>query len=372
MSIPGDILPCQPPAEGDKAATGALSASPGAGIGAAAASATSTNAGTAAGAGGSILVEQARQVLQMEADAILGVSAKLTEAFDSAIHLLMGCSGKVVVTGVGKSGHIGSKIAATLASTGTPAFFVHPAELRHGDFGMLEERDLTIALSYSGETQEIKLAIDPIKRLGVKVIALTGDLNSTLAKVADVALDTSVEREACPLNLAPTSSTTAALALGDALAIVLMQRKGFKAEDFARSHPGGNLGRQLLMVQDVMRRGLQIPQVALDTDYALVLQEVDSKKLGFTTVVDADGVLAGIITDGDIRRAQVKHATNAFDKEARQIMTLNPKTVAAQSLAVEALKTMEKHSISDLLIVDGKKRPVGVLHLKDLLKAGIV
>jgi arabinose-5-phosphate isomerase len=308
----------------------------------------------------------------MEAEAILGLSSKLSASFDRAIELLLGCTGKVVVTGVGKSGHIGSKIAATLASTGTPAFFVHPAELRHGDFGMMEERDLAVALSYSGETQEIKLAIDPIKRLGIKVIALTGDLNSTLASIADVALDTSVEREACPLNLAPTSSTTAALALGDALAIVLMQRKGFKTEDFARSHPGGNLGRQLLLVHDVMRQGLQVPAVQLDTTYAEVLCEVDTKKLGFTTVCDASGALAGIITDGDIRRAQVRYAADAFSKLAHEVMTLNPRIVAATALAVEALKTMEKHSISDLLIVDGERRPTGVIHLKDLLKAGIV
>lgn len=318
------------------------------------------------------LVEHARQVLQMEAEALLAMSARLTPSFDRAIELLLGCTGKVVVTGVGKSGHIGSKIAATLASTGTPAFFVHPVELRHGDFGMLEERDLAIALSGSGETQEIKLAIDPIKRKGIKLIALTGDLDSTLAKIADVALDTGVEREACPLNLAPTSSTTAALAMGDALAVVLMQRKGFKAEDYARSHPGGNLGRQLVLVQDIMRSGIQVPQVALDTAYGEVLHEIDAKKLGFTTVCDARGVLAGIITDGDIRRAQVKFAADAFGKHAQEIMTLNPKIVAASSLAVEALKTMEKHAISDLLIVDNERRPTGVIHLKDLLKAGIV
>lgn len=368
VSIPGDIPAAKSAVDGTQSVAAAASSStgnvvsqPAASSGASSGESPSTN-----------LVRQARLVLQMEAEAIMGVSARLDETFDRAIELLLGCSGKVVVTGVGKSGHIGSKIAATLASTGTPAFFVHPAELRHGDFGMMEERDLAVALSHSGETQEIKLAIDPIKRLGIKVIALTGDLNSTLAKVADVALDTGVEREACPLNLAPTSSTTAALALGDALAVVLMQRRGFKAEDFARSHPGGNLGRQLLLVKDIMRIGMQVPQVGLETGYQEILMEVDSKKLGFTTVCDVKGVLAGIVTDGDIRRAQVKYGTEAFARHAKEIMTLNPKIVGASSLAVEALKIMEKHAISDLLIVDSERRPTGVIHLKDLLRAGVV
>lgn len=318
------------------------------------------------------VVEQAKRVLEIEAEAITGVRDRLSADFATAIELLFNCSGKVVVTGMGKSGHIASKIAATLASTGTPAFFVHPAELHHGDFGMLDRQDVVLALSGSGETQEIKLALEPIKRLGLPIIGLTGNLQSTLAKYSDVALDVAVNREACPLNLAPTSSTTAALAMGDALAIVLMIKKGFCAEDFARSHPGGSLGKQLITVRDIMRTGVDVPTVSLATDYTKVLTEITSKKLGFTAVCTDDGVLAGIITDGDIRRAQVKHGVAAFDRVAAEVMTRNPKTISAGSLAVEALKLMESFSISDLLITDDYYRPAGLIHLKDLLRAGIV
>lgn len=319
-----------------------------------------------------VILYTAARVLRMEAEAISGLVDRLGSAFEKATDILISCKGKVVVTGMGKSGHIGNKIAATLASTGTPAFFVHPAELRHGDFGMLDSRDAVLALSGSGETQEIKLVLDPIKRLGLPIIAFTGNLNSTLAKFSDAVIDTGVSREACPLNLAPTSSTTAALAMGDALAVVLMTVRGFKAEDFARSHPGGNLGRQLLTVIDVMRTGVDIPQVPLDSDYACILEEIDRKKLGFTCVVDAKQKLTGIITDGDIRRALVKWGTNAFARKAEVIMTRNPKTIQANSLAAEALKIMETHAISDLLITDDQSRPCGVIHLKDLLRAGIV
>jgi arabinose-5-phosphate isomerase len=308
----------------------------------------------------------------MEAQAILAVRDRLSPDFDRAIALLLSCTGKVVVTGMGKSGHIASKIAATFASTGTPAFFVHPAELHHGDFGMLAEGDLVIALSGSGETQEIKLALDPLKRLGIPIIALTGNPASALGRVADVVIDVGVEREACPLNLAPTSSTTAALAMGDALAIVLMSRKDFRAEDFARSHPGGSLGRQLITVGDIMRSGLDVPNVSLGADYANVLREITDKRLGFTTVCDDGGRLAGMVTDGDLRRAQVRWGAGAFEKSACEIMTVKPKTISAKSLAVEALKLMEKHSISALLILDELGRPAGLIDLKDLLKAGII
>jgi arabinose-5-phosphate isomerase len=318
------------------------------------------------------LRRQGRQVLEMEAQVILALCDRLGESFDRAAELVLKCSGKVVVTGMGKSGHIASKIAATLASTGTPAFFVHPAELHHGDFGMLDKKDIVVALSGSGETQEIKLALEPIKRLGLPLIALTGNLESTLARYSDVSLDVGVDREACPLNLAPTSSTTATLAMGDALAVVVMTRRGFKAEDFARSHPGGNLGRRLITVKDIMRSGVAVPQVALDTAYPAVLKEIDAKRLGFTTVCDAVGTLKGVITDGDLRRAQVKHGTDVFARQAAQIMTANPKTIAESSLAVEALRIMEAHSISDLMIVDGDCKPTGVIHLKDLLHAGVV
>ena len=318
------------------------------------------------------LLREARRVLEMEAEAILSLTRKLNNNFVRAIQVLISCHGKVVVTGMGKSGHIGTKIAATLASTGTPAFFVHPAELRHGDFGMLDCHDVVLAVSATGETQEIKLVLDPIKRLGLPIIAFTGNLTSTLARFSDVILDVGVEREACPLNLAPTSSTTAALAMGDALAVALMIRKGFKAEDFARSHPGGSLGRQLLTVEGLMRSGMNVPQVTKEDDYDRVLAEIDRKHLGFTVVVREDHTVSGIITDGDVRRALVRFGSRVFTLKAHEFMTLNPKTIAAGCLAVEALKIMETHSISDLLILDSASRPIGVIHLKDLLRAGVV
>jgi arabinose-5-phosphate isomerase len=321
---------------------------------------------------GQILLREARRVLEMESDAVLALTRKLSDDFIKAILLLTSCHGKVVVTGIGKSGHVGSKIAATLASTGTPAFFVHPAELRHGDFGMLDRNDVVLAVSATGETQEIKLVLDPIKRLGLPIIALTGNLDSTLARFSNVVVDVGVEREACPLNLAPTSSTTATLAMGDALAVAAMIRKGFKAEDFARSHPGGSLGRQLLTVEGLMRSGMNVPQVARDETYEQVLGEIDRKRLGFTVVINEDQTVAGIITDGDVRRALVRFGSRAFTLRAQEFMTLNPKTIGAGCLAVEALKIMETHSISDLLILDSKSRPYGVIHLKDLLRAGVV
>lgn len=318
------------------------------------------------------MLAKARNVLEMEAEAVLGLTRKIDDRFVEAIQLLTKCQGKVVVTGMGKSGHIGNKIAATLASTGTPAFFVHPAELRHGDFGMLDPKDIVLALSATGETQEIKLVLDPIKRLGLPLIAFTGNTESTLARFSDVVIDVGVEREACPLNLAPTSSTTAALVMGDALAIVLMLQKGFKAEDFARSHPGGSLGKQLVTVDDLMRKGIDVPSVSENEAYEKVLVEIDKKRLGFTVVLKADGTVSGIITDGDVRRALVRWGSRAFKMKAQEFMTLNPKTISSSSLAVEALKIMETHQISDLLILDAKGRPSGVIHLKDLLRGGIV
>jgi arabinose-5-phosphate isomerase len=317
------------------------------------------------------LIELAADVLEQEALAILRAKDRLDRNFEDALALLLACPGKVVVTGMGKSGHIGTKIAATFASTGTPAFFVHPAELRHGDFGMLDERDLVIALSSSGETQEIKLVLEPIKRLGLKLVALTGNPQSTLAKYADAVIDVSVEREACPLNLAPTTSTTVALAMGDALAIVLMTKKHVRAEDFARSHPGGALGKSLLTVQDIMRSGQDVPIVALNADHETLVSEITKKRLGFTAVCD-QGKLKGIITDGDLRRALTKFRETLFVKCAGEIMTAGPRTISSQSLAVEALKVMEKFSISDLLIVDQNEHPIGLIDLKDLLHAGII
>ena len=314
----------------------------------------------------------ARQVLNMEAAAIASVAQRVDAEFEKAIELFLACTGKVVVTGMGKSGHIANKLAATFASTGTPAFFVHPAELRHGDFGMIGEKDLVVALSGSGETSEIKLALAPIKRLGLKIIALTGNLHSTLARHSEVVLDVGVEREACPLNLAPTSSTTVALAMGDALAIALMIRRGFKAEDFARSHPGGALGKSLVTVKDIMRSGQQVPTVSFAASYNDLLHEIDGKRLGFTCVCDSDGRLKGIITDGDLRRSLIRFGAGAINCTAAQIMTTTPKTISPDSLAVEALKLMEKHKVSDLLILDPEGKPAGLIDLKDLLHAGII
>jgi arabinose-5-phosphate isomerase len=249
---------------------------------------------------------------------------------------------------------------------------VHPAELRHGDLGMLAEGDVVVALSGSGETSEIKLALEPIKRLGLPIIALTGGLQSTLAQFSQAVIDVGVSREACSLNLAPTSSTTATLAMGDALAVVLMTRKGFKTEDYVKSHPGGALGAQLLKVEDVMRIGVEIPTVSLDSTYSDLLVEITSKKLGFTTVCDGFGKLAGVITDGDLRRAMLKFETEIFRTSAHDLMVENPKTISARALAKEALKVMETYSISDLLILDDNGIVTGLITLKDLVKAGLI
>ncbi len=318
------------------------------------------------------IINSAKAILSEEANAILAMSNRLNNNFHLAIQKLINCKGKVVVTGIGKSGHIANKIAATLASTGTQAFFVHPAELRHGDFGMLAQNDLAIILSSSGETSEIKLVLEPLKRLGLEIIAFTGNNHSTLAQYANVVIDVGVEREACPHNLAPTSSTTATLAMGDALALVLMSVKGFSAEDFVRSHPGGSLGKQLLTVKDVMRYGQEIPLVDKDSTYAEVLQEINAKKLGFTTVGDKTHKLIGIITDGDLRRALTNHHEHFFELKANEFMTTSPKTINESALAQEALKIMETYTISDLLILDDLGRAKGIIDLKDLLKAGII
>jgi len=318
------------------------------------------------------ILAQAKKVLEIEIAGISEIMACLDHSFEQAIALLLQCHGKVIVTGMGKSGHIGNKIAATFASTGTPSFFVHSAELHHGDFGAIDDRDLILAVSLSGETAEIKLALDPIKRLGLKIIALTGNPNSTLAKFADVVLNVSVTQEACPLNLAPTASTTATLAMGDALAIVLMMRKGFTVKDFVKSHPGGTLGKQLLTVDSIMRSGNALPKVSTNTAYDQVLTEIENKKLGFTAVCNQDGKLSGIITDGDLRRAIIKYGKDVFTKAASDLMTSGAKTIKANSLAVEALRIMEQYAIADLLITDNQNSPIGVVDLKDLLKAGII
>ena len=321
-------------------------------------------------------LQEALNVLSVEQQAIKNLiddlEKKQSRNFEQAIEVLLVCKGRIVVTGMGKSGHIGSKIAATLASTGSPAFFVHPAELTHGDFGMLTKSDVMLALSFSGETDELKKVLIPIKRLGIKLISITGNENSTLAQNSDIALYVKVEKEACPLNLAPTASTTATLALGDAIAISLMKSKGFTAEDFARSHPGGSLGKSLIKVKDVMREEKEIPKVKEETAFYQILEEINNKKLGFTTVTSNENKLLGTITDGDIRRAHLKFKTNVSEKKAKDIMSLNPKTITESDLAVSALTMMEDFRISDLIVTDKSGNPVGIIDLKDLLKIGVV
>ena len=321
-------------------------------------------------------LRNALNVLEIEEQAIkeliIDLEKNQFKNFDLTVESLLACKGRIVVTGMGKSGHIASKIAATLASTGSPAFFVHPAELSHGDFGMLTEADVMLALSFSGETDEFKKVLTQIKRFGIKLISITGNENSTIAQNSDLVLFVKVEKEACPLNLAPTASTTATLALGDALAIALMQAKGFTQEDFARSHPGGSLGKKLIKIKDVMRQKNDIPSIKEDTSVYKVLEEINKKSLGFTVVLNDDQKLIGAITDGDIRRACIKFQNDFYNKKARDIMSPNPKTADQNDLAVSALKVMEDYRISDLIVVDNFQKPIGIIDLKDLLKAGII
>ncbi|MBI2646129.1 MAG: KpsF/GutQ family sugar-phosphate isomerase [Deltaproteobacteria bacterium] len=317
-------------------------------------------------------IEQAKRVLRIEAEAILGLIEKIGTDFDRAVDILLQCKGKVVVTGMGKSGQVCRKISATLASTGTPAFFLHPAEGIHGDLGMLAKEDAIIAISYSGETDELLQILPLMKRLGLPMIALTGNVNSTLAKTADVVLDLHVREEACPMGLAPTASTTATLAMGDALAVSLLKKRGFKEDDFALLHPGGTLGRKLLFrVKDLMKTGKDVPVIRTDSDMKQVLVEITSKQLGVTGVLDEDGQFIGIITDGDLRRGLNKK-TDFFDQRPIEIMTKNPKTIDEEELAVAALHLMEKHSITSLFILNEKSYPIGIIHLHDLIKARIV
>ena len=320
--------------------------------------------------------EQAKRVLRIEADAVAALIGRVDERFDRAVDLILQCRGRVVVTGMGKSGHIGNKIAATLASTGTPALFLHPAEGVHGDLGMVTRGDVVIALSNSGETEELSRMLPSLKRIGIRIIALTGNPDSTLGRNSDVVIDVGVREEACPLGLAPTASTTATLAMGDAIAVALLDRRGFKEEDFACYHPGGSLGKRLLLrVRDLMHTGDAVPVVAEDTPVRNAIYEISSKKMGVTAVVDAAGRLSGIISDGDLRRWMEKtEATgeNLLAKHARDIMTRKPKTIDENALAAEALGVMEGASITSVLIVDVEHRPQGVIHLHDLLKAGVV
>jgi arabinose-5-phosphate isomerase len=307
----------------------------------------------------------ARKVLQTEAAAILALVERLGEGFDRAVRLLLDCRGRVIVTGMGKSGIICRKIAATLSSTGTPAIFLHPAEAIHGDLGVVQSDDVVIALSYSGETDEVLRLLETIKRLGARLVAITGDCRSTLAQAADVALDCRVSEEACPMNLVPTASTTAALALGDALAMTLSAEKGFSQEHFASLHPGGKLGKRLMRVEQLMHRGDQVPVVGADTPIPNVIYEMSSKGLGMTCVVDGNAALTGIITDGDLRR-HMADGTNLLDRKAGEVMTRRPVTIRREMLAAEALLVLEQRKITSIVVVDEKSRIQGVVHLHDL------
>lgn len=320
-------------------------------------------------------LEMARETLVMEAEAVQVLAGRLDARFVQAVGLLIACTGRAVVTGMGKSGHVGRKIAATLASTGTPAMFVHPAEASHGDLGMITAADVVLAISNSGDSDELTAILPLIKRMGVPLIAFTGRTASTLGRHADVVLDTSVAREACPHNLAPTTSTTAQLALGDALAVALLDARGFRAEDFARSHPGGALGRKLLtLVSDIMRIGEHLPQVLPDTPLMALMREISVKGLGMSAVVDADGRVQGIFTDGDLRRLIEKtgHSTDLRALTARDVMRPDPRTVRADALAVEAADLMEAHRITSVLVVDGAGRLIGALNSNDLMRAKVI
>jgi arabinose-5-phosphate isomerase len=306
----------------------------------------------------------ARKVLETEARAILGLVATLDDRFERAVDLVAGCRGRVIITGMGKSGIICRKIAATLSSTGTPSYFLHPAEAIHGDLGVIQAEDVVVAVSHSGETQEVLRVLEAIKRLGARLIAMTGNHRSTLGQAADVTLDTHVDEEACPLNLAPTASTTAALALGDALAMTVSVRRGFRAEDFASLHPGGRLGKRLMRAETLMTTGDAVPRVCPETPMRHVIEEMTRKKLGMTCVVGEDEQLLGIITDGDLRRHVSLHV-DFLDRPASTVMTPRPVTIAPTVLAVEALKMLEDRKISSLVVVEGG-RVTGVLHLHDL------
>lgn len=313
----------------------------------------------------------AREVLRIESEAVQEVAARLDSRLVEAIQLILHCKGRVVVTGMGKSGHIARKIASTFASTGTPAFFVHPGEASHGDLGMITDCDVVIALSNSGESSEIVTILPLIKRKNAHLIALTGKPESTLARAADVHLDVSVAREACPLNLAPTASTTAALALGDALAVALLDARGFSAEDFAQSHPGGALGRRLLiLVSDIMRTGEHVPRASAAGTIKDALFEISRKGLGMTAVVGNQDSVIGIFTDGDLRRAFERGL--GLDTPLQQAMTLGPQTIAPERLAAEAVALMDEKKINALLVVDANDALVGALNMHDLLRAGVV
>ncbi|HCJ51832.1 MAG: KpsF/GutQ family sugar-phosphate isomerase [Gallionellales bacterium CG03_land_8_20_14_0_80_55_15] len=317
-------------------------------------------------------LELGRQVLDIEAAAVRALSIRLDDTFVAALDVILRCDGRVIVSGMGKSGHIARKIAATMSSTGTPAYFVHPGEASHGDLGMVAGEDVFIALSYSGESQELMAIVPIVKRLGAKLISMTGNPASSLAKVSDVHLNAAVDKEACPMGLAPTASTTASLALGDALAVALLDAKGFNAENFARSHPGGSLGRRLLtLVGDLMRVGERIPKVREDAMLGAALMEMSRKGVGMTAIVDENDTVLGIYTDGDLRRTLEKKLDFSATP-VRGVMSANPHCIGPDSLAAEAVQLMEQYNINQMLVVNGQHQLVGALSMHDLLHAKVI
>lgn len=319
------------------------------------------------------LIRSARTVIATEAAAIRALEPRIGPEFVEACRLIMACAGRVVVTGMGKSGHVGRKIAATLASTGTPAFFVHPGEASHGDLGMILPQDVVLALSNSGETDEVLFILPVIKRQGIPLVAITGNARSSLAEQADVHLDASIAAEACPLGLAPTASTTAALVMGDALAVALLEARGFTSEDFARSHPAGSLGRRLLLhISDIMHTGEGVPTVPPNASLTQALMEMTRKHLGMTAVIDSNRRLLGVFTDGDLRRALDDDGVDLRGATVAELMTRGPKTIGADKLAIEAAQLMEKHQIHALLVVNDEQQVVGALNIHDLLRARVV
>jgi arabinose-5-phosphate isomerase len=317
-------------------------------------------------------LHMAREALDIEAQALLAMKGRLDERFVQAVQLVLNASGRVVVTGMGKSGHVGTKIAATLASTGTPAMFMHPGEASHGDLGMIQAGDVVLGLSNSGESDELVAILPVIKRLGVPLIAMTGGLQSSLARHANVVLDTGVAKEACPLNLAPTASTTAQMAMGDALAVALLDARGFKPEDFARSHPGGSLGRRLLThVSDIMRKGDDVPRVTPEASFSELMQEMSRKGLGATSVVNAQGQVLGVFTDGDLRRL-IEKGLDLRQLKASDVMHANPRTLRDDALAAEAADLMEAHRITSVLVVNAQGELVGAINTNDLMRAKVI
>ena len=311
-------------------------------------------------------LDTARRVLRIEAEALVDLQKRLDGSFECAVDIILACKGRVVVVGMGKSGLIGRKIAATFSSTGTPSAFLHPAEALHGDLGMLMRDDVVLAVSYGGETEEIIALLETVKRLGLRMIALTGNSKSTISAASDITLDVGVKEEACSLNLAPTASTTVAMAMGDALAVALLERRGFTHGDFAALHPGGRLGKKLLRVENLMHSGEAMPRVAVSAKMPDVIYEISKKGLGMTTVTDADGRLAGILTDGDLRRLMQQRGAATIELVVGDCMNKAPRTLAPAELAGSALRMMEERKITSLVVVDAERKPLGVVHLHDL------